>query len=60
MNVVILKKGIIPVFRKLKLKIKKLEEYGFKIGTDFKIIYTQNKILLKVIHSQKQGETNHV
>ncbi len=44
----------------IKIKNRKLEECGFKIGTDFKIIYTQNKILLKVIHSQKQGETNHV
>ena len=44
----------------IKIKNKKLEEYGFTVGTDFKIIYTQNKILLKVIHSQKQGETNHV
>ena len=44
----------------IKIKNQKLEQYGFTIGTDFKIIYTQNKILLKVIHSQKQGETNHV
>ena len=29
----------------IKIKNQKLEEYGFKIGTDFKIIYTQNKIL---------------
>ncbi len=40
----------------IKIKNQKLEEYGFKIGTDFKVIYTQNKILLKVI----EREVNHV
>ena len=33
----------------IKIKNQKLEEYGFKIGVDYKIIYTRNKILLKVI-----------
>ena len=36
----------------IKIKNQKLEEYGFKIGTDFKIIYTQNKILLKVVERE--------
>ena len=34
----------------IKIKNKKLKECGFDIGTEFKIIYTKNKILLKVIH----------
>ena len=33
----------------IKIKNQKLEEYGFKIGVDYKIIYTRNKILLKII-----------
>jgi hypothetical protein len=33
----------------IKIKNQRLEECGFKIGADFKIIYTKNKILLKVI-----------
>jgi hypothetical protein len=36
----------------IKIKNQKLEECGFNIGTDFKIIYTKNRILLKVINSQ--------
>ena len=36
----------------IKIKNQKLEEYGFTAGTEFKVIYTKNKILLKVIHSQ--------
>ena len=36
----------------IKIKNKKLKECGFKIGAEFKVIYTKNKILLKVIHSQ--------
>ncbi len=36
----------------IKIKNQKLEEYGFAAGTEFKVIYTKNKILLKVIHSQ--------
>ena len=36
----------------IKIKNQKLEQYGFKIGTDFKIIYTQNKILLKVVERE--------
>jgi hypothetical protein len=36
----------------IKIKNQKLEEFGFSAGTEFKVIYTKNKILLKVIHSQ--------
>jgi hypothetical protein len=34
----------------IKIKNQKLEEYGFSVGTEYKIIYKKNKILLKVIH----------
>ena len=55
MNLVIQGKGIIQRFHKIKIKNKKLEEYGFKIGTDFKVIYTKNKILSKLsIHKNKE------
>jgi hypothetical protein len=37
----------------IKIKNKKLEQYGFTVGTQYKIIYTQNKILLKVISSEE-------
>jgi hypothetical protein len=37
----------------IKIKNSKLEECGFKIGVDYKIIYTKNKILLKVIPLEK-------
>ena len=31
----------------IKIKNQKLEEYGFTLGTEFKVIYTKNKILLQ-------------
>ena len=34
----------------IKIKNQKLEVYGFTAGTEFKVIYTKDKILLKVIH----------
>ncbi len=40
----------------IKIKNQKLEEFGFTVGTEFKIIYTKNKILLKVI----EREDNYV
>ncbi|MGA9294507.1 MAG: hypothetical protein WBV81_18100 [Ignavibacteriaceae bacterium] len=40
----------------IKIKNQKLEEFGFTAGTEFKIIYTKNKILLKVI----EREVNYV
>ena len=40
----------------IKIKNQKLDECGFKIGTEFKIIYTKNKILLKVV----EREVNYV
>ena len=40
----------------IKIKNQKLHECGFKIGTEFKIIYTKNKILLKVV----EREVNYV
>ena len=36
----------------IKIKNQKLEEFGFTAGTEFKIIYTKNKILLKVIERE--------
>ena len=51
------KKRDYTIVPQIKIKNRKLEEYGFKIGTDFKVIYTQNKILLKVIEKR---EVNHV
>ncbi len=33
----------------IKIKNQKLEECGFTTGTEFKVIYTKDKILLKVI-----------
>jgi hypothetical protein len=37
----------------IKIKNKRLEQCGFTVGTQYKIIYTQNKILLKVISSEE-------
>jgi hypothetical protein len=36
----------------IKIKNKRLEECGFTVGAQYKIIYNQNKILLKVISSE--------
>jgi hypothetical protein len=38
----------------IKIKNKRLEEAGFKIGANFEVIYTKNKILLKL----KEGGQN--
>ena len=38
--------------RQVKIKNQKLEEFGFTAGTEFKIIYAKNNILLKVIERE--------
>jgi hypothetical protein len=40
----------------IKIKNQKLEEFGFKVGTEFKVIYTKNKILLLAKANQPLAE----
>ena len=37
----------------IKIKNKKLNNSGFRIGKEFKVIYSMNKIILQVIEDQK-------
>ena len=37
----------------IKIKNKKLNNSGFRIGKEFRIIYSMNKIILQVIEDQK-------
>ena len=46
-------KGDYKKVPQIKIKNQKLEKCGFKIGVDFKIIYTRNKILLKVVQLEE-------
>ncbi len=36
---------------KIKIKNKKLFQYGFEIGKEFRIIYQDQKIILEVVNS---------
>ncbi|MBI5662341.1 MAG: hypothetical protein HZC46_09360 [Ignavibacterium album] len=35
----------------IKIKNKKLFQYGFEVGKEFKIIYQSQKIILEVVNS---------
>ena len=35
----------------IKIKNKKLFQYGFEVGKEFRIIYQSQKIILKVVNS---------
>jgi len=38
----------------IKIKNKKLNNSGFRIGKEFLIIYQENKIILEVLNSDKK------